>query len=109
MVDNVQTDGFWRPVTDRIFAGIYQNYVRSLMSSKKESSSSGGLIRPLAVFGAIAGLLVWQFPQLKYLNFWVRNNKLNIEDFSAADFKVNLDIPTTYYEPGKIADVLKEV
>jgi hypothetical protein len=79
------------------------------MSSKKGSSSSGGLLRPLAIFGAIAGLVVWQFPQFKYLNFWVRTNKLNIEDFAAADFKVNLEVPTTYYEPGKIGDVLKEV
>lgn len=79
------------------------------MSSKKGSSSSGGLFRPLAIMGALAGLVYWQLPQLKYLNYWVRAKKLNIEDFAAADFKVNTDIPTTYYEPGEIASVLKEV
>lgn len=77
----------------------------STANTKKKSSS----LSVLFVILGLVSLSVWQSSNLKYLNWWVRNDHLNRADFGAGNFTVHGEVPTTYYEPGKLSDVLKEV
>lgn len=79
------------------------------VDSTSNPKKKGSTITTLFLIFGIVAVSVWQSSNLKYLNWWVRNDHLNRADFAAGNFTVHGEVPTTYYEPGKLSDVLKEV
>lgn len=59
----------------------------------------------------VAVLAICLGKYLLVLRRWQSVSALDESDFKAANFRVYLEneIPTTYYEPGKLGEVLKEV